>query len=103
MNALTRGIQRAYGTVSNKSGTGTGGFALIIAANANRLGFLIENYSSVSLNTLGDNLLVRLGSSGASWEVLPGGYFPPPQLEGWMGDVYINAVVTNQFAAVELV
>lgn len=102
MNALARGLQRSFGTATSYGALGTGAYAKIIAANGNRLGYLIENYSSVALNTNGDNILVRLGATGAIWEVLPGGYFPPPQLEGWLGDVFINATLTNSFAAVEL-
>ncbi len=101
-NRLARGLQLSFGTVTDKSTTGTAAFVNIIAANANRLGYLIENYSNPSLNTNGDNIYVRLGLTGAAWEVLPGGYFPPPQLEGWMGDVYVNATATTQFAAAEM-
>ena len=101
-NRLARGLQLAFGTLTSYGTVGTGAYAKIIPANANRLGYLIENYSAVSLNTNGDNLYVRLGLTGAMWEVLPGGYFPPPQLEGWMGDVYISASITTQFAAAEM-
>lgn len=102
MSGLARNLRLAFGTLTSYGATGTGGFVKIIAANAQRLGYLIENYSSPTLNTNGDNLTVRLGLTGAQWEVLPGGYFPPPQLEGWMGDVYVNATATTQFAAAEM-
>jgi len=101
-NRLARGLQLAFGTLTSYGGAGAGAYVKIIPANANRLGYLIENYSAVSLNTNGDNLLVRLGLTGAQWEVIPGGCFPPPQLEGWMGDVYVNATLTTQFAAAEM-
>ncbi len=101
-NRLAQGLQLSFGTITDKSATGVAAYAKIIAANAQRLGYLIENYSNPILNTQGDNIYIRLGLTGAMWEVLPGGYFPPPQLEGWMGDVYVSATVTTQFAAAEM-
>jgi len=101
-NRLARGLQLAFGTLTSYGGIGVAAYVNVIPANANRLGYLIENYSAPALNTNGDNLYVRLGLTGAMWEVLPGGYFPPPQLEGWMGDVYVSATITTQFAAAEM-
>lgn len=101
MNALARGLRLAFGTDTNKGGVGTGSFVKTIDANANRLGYLIEAMSDPTLNPLGSNLYVRLGLNGGQYEVFPGGYFPPVQLEGWLGDVYVKTVLGTTFAASE--
>jgi hypothetical protein len=66
---------------------------VVIAANASRIGFLIENPVSTSLNLNGDSIFVNLGaaatSSGNSFEVTPGGYFPPPWLPLYLGDIHV--------------
>jgi len=88
-------------TVTDKSFDPDGSSHIVIAANAARLNYLIYNPIDVSLNPNGNSVFINLGASatstGNSFEVTPGGYFPPPGMPLYLGDIYAigNATITS--------
>lgn len=93
---LSLNIRLVAGTATNYPFTMNGAAQLVLAANANRLDYSVFNPSSVTLNPNGDNLYVKFIASaaadGTSWEILPGGYFPPSGMAPWTGPVYLFGV-----------
>jgi hypothetical protein len=84
--------------VVNQSGsiTATGTSQLLVAANANRSGFLMQNLgtSVMYVNDLGG----AATATGDSFQVAPGAFFPPPgyavttnalNVLGTIGDKYV--------------
>ena len=92
-------------TVTDKSGTTDGVDHTIINSNSNRINFSIECPSSVALNPNGDNLYVNLGAvasnAGGSFEILPGGYFPPSGMPLYKGDIHLIGVAGIKYTAKE--
>lgn len=83
----------AVTTVTDKSFTTGAGSATVIAANASRLGYRIENPVKTTLNLNGDSIFVDESAlavnSGSSFEVTSGGYWPPPGHPPWKGAVSV--------------
>lgn len=99
------GLQRAAGTATDKSATATGAAQLVIAGNSNRLGYSLFNPVDTGLNVNGASIFVKFLSSvsnlGGSYEVTPGGYFPPPWFPPWNGDVFVFGAAGIKFTAEE--
>lgn len=92
INTVSSGSSPA-GTATDKSFTTSGADATVIAANSARLGYMIENPIAAALNANGDSIYVNLGAvatnGGASFEVTPGGYFPPPGMPLYTGAIHV--------------
>lgn len=88
-------------TVTDKSFTTAGAptSAVVMAANSSRVGYLIENPVNTSLNATGASIFVNLGAVGTvdgdSFEVTPGGYFPPPWLPLYLGTINVIGGATG--------
>lgn len=87
------------------SNTTTGSSQIVFAANASRLGFLIECPTDTTLNPSGKSIFVNLGATatqgGDSYEVTPGGYFPPPSMPLWLGIVTVIGDAAFKYIAKE--
>jgi len=89
------------GTATDKSFDPDGSSHVVIAANAARLNYLIFCPKATALNPNGDSLFINFGATaavdGTSFEVVPGAYFPPPNLPLWLGDISAigNATITK--------
>ena len=92
-------------TATNKSFITDGADHVVIAANAARLGYLIENPMSATLNANHDNIVIRLGAvaavDGTSFEITPGGFFPPQNAPLYVGDVHVLGPTGIKCPAVE--
>lgn len=94
-NSTPSGVVKS-GTATDKSFTTDGASHIVIAANASRLGYMIENPVSSGLNPNADPIYINLGAaaatSGNSFEVPAGQTFPPPWLVSYTGDIYVLGV-----------
>ncbi len=91
---LAQNIRLVAGTATVFPFTMNGASQQVLAANASRLDYSIFNPSALALNANGDNLYVKFSAGaaqdGTSWEILPGGYFPPPGMAPWTGPVFLE-------------
>ena len=82
--------------VADASTTTTGSDQTVLAANPARKGFLIEPAVAVALNANGNSAFVNLGATASaaagSFEVLPGGYFPPAGMPLYLGAIHLFGV-----------
>lgn len=81
-------------TITDKSFDPDGNSNLIIAANANRIGYTIECPADLALNPNGNSLFIDIDSaasySGTSFEITPGGSFPLTGMPLLKGDVFVK-------------
>lgn len=79
--------------------------ALIIPANASRMGYLIVNPSLAALNTGHDSIFVNFGApatnTGDSIEIAPGVFFPPVGFPLFRGAIHILGAATGIKVAVK--
>lgn len=92
-------------TSTNSGQTTDGTSQLVFAGNPRRTGMRIECPVSTTLNASGNSIFVNeagaAGEDGTSYEVTPGGYYPPPGLPLFLGDVFVKGVSGIKFIAKE--
>lgn len=92
-------------TSTNKGLTTDGASHVVFAGNARRTGMRIECPVSTTLNASGNSIFVNEGAAagedGTSYEVTPGGYYPPPGVPLFMGEVQVYGASGIKFTAKE--
>lgn len=82
-------------TVTDKSFSPNGADQVIIPANIARINYSIECSADLTLNPNGKSLFINLGAAatmtGNSFEVTPGGYFPPGGIPLYQGAIHCIA------------
>lgn len=105
INVNSSAVPPKAATATNKSFITTGADAIVIAANVDRLGYVIENPLDAVLNANRVSIFIRLGAvaaeDGTSFEVTAGGYFPPQGSPVYTGDVHVFGPTGIKCPAIE--
>lgn len=93
-------IAKGQESVVDKSGTitATGVSQLLMAANANRSGFLVQNLGS---NPMHINAFGVAADDQTSFTIAPGAFFPPENYPITTGAITILGTIGDKFAAKE--